>query len=496
MTVQAAGAGPPGRSLLTGHDVPVPSYDRTQVQVGWVHVGVGGFHRAHQAVYVDRLLAAGHTAWGICGVGTLPGDRAMHDVLRDQDGLYTVVVKHGDGRLEPRILGAVVEHLHAPDDPEAVVARMAAPSTNVVSLTITEGGYCVDPLSGRFRATEPAVLLDLTAGAAPSTVFGLVTAALRRRRERGLAPFTVVSCDNVSRNGDVAREAVAGFASLLDPELGTWVREHVAFPSSMVDRITPATTDADRRLLTERYGVEDAWPVVCEPYLQWVLEDTWSAGRPPLEDAGVQLVADVHPYELMKLRLLNAGHQALGYLGYLSGYRTTDEACGDPALRAFLLGYLEREATPTLLPVPGVDLDAYRRTLLERFGNPAVRDTLARLCAESSDRIATFVLPAVRDRLAAGGDVRHAALVCAAWARYAEGVDEQGAPIVVVDRLLEPVRAAAALARRDPGAFLRLPGVFEDLAEHAGFVAAFSAALRSLHEHGARASVRAVLAGQ
>ena len=303
-----------------------------------------------------------------------------------------------------------------------------------------------------------------------------------------------MSCDNVVRNGAVAREAFAGFADLLDPELGTWVRAHVAFPSSMVDRITPATTDEDRHLLAERHGVADAWPVVCEPYLQWVLEDVWSADRPPLEQAGVQLVEDVHPYETMKLRLLNAGHQALGYLGYLAGHRTTDAACADPLLAAFLLAYMEQEASPTLLPVPGVDLAEYRRTLLARFANPAVRDTLARLCAESSDRIPTFLLPVVRDRLAAGGDVRLAALVCAAWARYAAGVDEQGAPVVVVDRMLEPVRAAAALAPRDPSAFLRLPGVFEDLAEHPAFVGAFAKQLTSLYEHGARATVQAALA--
>ena len=476
-----------GRTPLSALPVPGPAYDRAAVTAGLVHVGVGGFHRAHQAVYADRLLAAGHTGWGICGVGTQPGDRAMRDVLRAQDGLYTVLVKHPDGRVEPQVVGSVVDHLYAPDDPDAVVERMAAPTTHVVSLTITEGGYSVDPLTMAFRPVEPAVLLDLQHGAVPGSVFGLVTAALRRRRERGLAPFTVLSCDNVPRNGEIAREAFAGFAALLDADLGEWVRREVAFPSSMVDRITPATTDADRALL-EDLGVRDAWPVVCEPYLQWVLEDTWSAGRPPFEQVGVHVVDDVHPYELMKLRLLNAGHQALGYLGYLAGHRTTDEALGDQVMAAFVLQYMEREATPTLLPVPGVDLDVYRRTLLERFGNPAVRDALARLCAESSDRIATFLLPVVREQRARGGDVSRSALVCAAWARYAEGVDEQGVPILVVDRLLEPVRAAAARQRDDPRAFLGLP-LFEDLAGDEVFAALFEQHLRSLHARGARATV-------
>ncbi|MCW2713872.1 MAG: mannitol dehydrogenase-like protein [Frankiales bacterium] len=474
--------------------LPQPSYDRSQVTVGIVHLGVGGFHRAHEAVFVDRLLSAGATDWGICGVGTQPADRRMRDVLRAQDGLYTVLLKHPDGRIEPQVIGSLVEYLYAPDDPEEVVERLAAATTRLVSLTITEGGYLVDPLTGVFRPDEPAVQLDLQPGSQPTTVFGLVVEALARRRDRGTPPFTVLSCDNVPQNGEIARTAFSGFAALRDPELGEWVRSRVLFPSSMVDRITPATTDADRDLLASRFGVRDAWPVVCEPYLQWVLEDGSSAAGPAWEDVGVQVVEDVHPYELMKLRLLNAGHQALGYLGYLAGYRYTDEACGDPVLTGFLLDYMELEATPTLRPVPGVDLPAYSRSLLERFGNPAVRDALSRLCAESSDRIATFLLPVVREQLARGGDVRRSALVCAAWARYAEGVDEQGSPIEVVDRLLETVREAAAAQRDDPTAFLRQVGVFGELASDPVFSAAFVEHLRSLHEHGARATVERLVA--
>jgi mannitol 2-dehydrogenase len=482
--------------------VPVPSYDRASVEVGIVHVGVGGFHRSHEAVYVDRLLALGHTEWGICGVGTRPADRAMRDVLRAQDGLFTVVEKHPDGRLEPRVVGSLVDHLHAPDDPEAVVERMAAPSTRIVSLTITEGGYGVDPTTGRFAPDEPAVLLDAQRRAAegPATVFGLVTEALVRRRARGVAPFAVVSCDNVAQNGEVAREAFGGFAALVDEELGEWVRTAVPFPSSMVDRITPATTDDDRAALASGFGVEDGWPVVCEPYLQWVLEDVDGAAgvvRPPWEEVGVQVVADVHPYELMKLRLLNAGHQVIGYLGALAGYRYTDEACRDEDLRAFLLGYLEHEATPTLPPVPGIDLARYRADLLSRFGNPAVRDSLARLCAFSSDRIPGFVLPVVRDQLqrAPSATISRAALVCAAWARYAAGVDDHGEPITVVDRLLDVVVTAAQAAQRSPAAFLHETGVFGDLGDDPRFVDAFASQLRALQEHGALGAVRRLLGG-
>ena len=472
--------------------VPVPSYDRSGLRTGVVHVGVGGFHRAHEAVYLDALLAAGAGDWAVCGVGTQPFDRRMRDVLREQDGLYTLVLKHPDGGLEPRVIGALTEYLYTPDDPDAVVERMASPDTRIVSLTITEGGYAVDPATGRFTPVEPGVLLDLQPGAVPSTVFGLVTEALARRRARGLPAFTVLSCDNVQSNGEVARAAFTGFAARRDPDLAAWISDEVAFPNSMVDRITPVTTDEDRALLADRFGIEDAWPVVCEPYLQWVLEDRFSAGRPPLEDVGVQLVDDVHPYELMKLRLLNAGHQAIAYLGHLAGHRYTDEVCRDPVFAEFLLAYMEREATPTLRPVTGVDLRAYRRTLLERFANPHVRDTLARLCAETSDRIPTFLLPVVREQRADGADVTLAALIVASWARYAEGLDEQGAPIHVVDRLLEPVTAAAARSREEPLSFLRDTGVFGDLAEDAVFGRAFTAHLASLRALGARATLEAL----
>lgn len=475
---------------LDALDVPVPAYPSGKVDVGIVHVGVGGFHRAHQAVYVDRLLAMGELQWGICGVGTQAGDRRMRDVLRKQDHLFTVVAKHPDGRLEPRVVGSLVEHLYAPDDTEAVIERMAAATTQIISLTITEGGYAVDPATGSFTPDEPAVLIDLERGAAPLTVFGLVTEAIVRRRARGVPPFSVLSCDNVAKNGAVARESFSGFASLIDERLGDWVRSEVPFPSSMVDRITPATTDDDRVALAEQFGVEDEWPVVCEPYLQWVLEDVSDTARPPWELVGVQVVPDVEPYELMKLRLLNAGHQAIGYLGYLAGHRYTNEVCHDDDFSGFLLGYLTNEATPTLPPVPGIDLERYCRSLLERFGNPSIRDTLARLCALGSDRIPAFLLPVVRDQLATGGSIERSALVCAAWAHYAAGTDDSGEPIAVVDRRLETVASAAAVAQREPAAFLRDTGVFGDVAGHPRFVDAFTDQLHSLQAHGSCGAVR------
>jgi mannitol 2-dehydrogenase len=446
-------------------------------------------------MYLDRLLEQGAAGdWGICGVGVLPSDRRMAEVMAAQDCLYTLVVKHADGTWDARVIGSITEYLFAPDDPEAVIERMAAETTRIVSLTVTEGGYNLNAVTGEFEEDDAGVRHDLQRGVAPRTTFGLITEALARRRERGLAPFTVMSCDNIQGNGDAAKKSFGAFARLRDaalPEsdLADWVEREVAFPNCMVDRITPVTTDDDRAEIARRFGVEDRWPVVCEDFTQWVLEDHFPQGRPPFEDADVQLVDDVEPYELMKLRLLNASHQGIAYLGYLAGYRLVHDVAQDPLFAEFLLAYMDREATPTLRPVPGVDLDAYKPNLIERFSNSHVRDTVARLCAESSDRIPKWVLPVIRENLASGGEITRAALIVAAWARYDEGVDEQGEPIKIVDRLADRLHAAAQRNREDPLAFLRDREVFGDLVDDERFTAVYLRHLESLHEHGARATL-------
>jgi len=473
--------------------VPVPGYDRDLVTAGVVHIGVGGFHRAHQAMYHDRMMNEGAGLdWGICGVGVLAADRKMQQALDVQDGLYTLVLKHSDGTYEPRVIGSIVEYLFAPASPEAVIEKMAAEPTRIVSLTVTEGGYNVSDLTGEFDAANPDVRHDLAPGAAPRTTFGLVTEALRRRRQRGLSPFTVVSCDNLPGNGQLSKRVFTAFARLRHPALGDWIEDAVRFPNSMVDRITPATTDADRAEVAGRFGIDDQWPVVCEPFVQWVLEDDFAAGRPPYEDAGVQLVGEVEPYELMKLRLLNGSHQALCYFAYLAGYRLVHEVAQDPLFRAFLLGYMDREATPTLSPVPGVDLAGYKQTLLERFANPQIRDTIARLCAQSSDRIPKFLLPVIRRQLATGGEIKRSAAVVASWARYAEGFDERGEPIDVVDRYRDRLTSLAVRQRDDPCAFIANRDLFGDLAGDERFVTAYRSALASLHQRGARATVESL----
>ena len=471
--------------------VPTPGYDRRSLRAGIVHVGVGGFHRAHQAMYLDRLMNVGEASdWAICGLGVMPADRGMRDALAPQDYLYTLVEKHGDGTWKPRVIGSIVDYLYAPDDAETVIERLAEEAIKIVSLTVTEGGYSIDEVSGEFDPTTREVARDLEPGATPRSFFGLITEALARRRRRRIAPFTIVSCDNLQGNGRLAHRAFASFARLRDPELGDWMEHEVRFPASMVDRITPATTDADRAELRARFGIEDRWPVVCEPFTQWVLEDSFSCGRPPYEQAGVQLVEDVEPYELMKLRLVNCSHQGLCYFGHLCGYELVHDAAADPQFERLLRGYMDHEATPTLPAVPGIDLERYKQTLIERLRNPEIDDTIARLAAYGSDRLPKFLLPVVRCQLAGGGPVRRAAAIVASWARYAEGTDEDGNPIDVVDRKKDALMAAAREQGSDPLAFVRNREMFGDLVDEEGFTSPYLAALDSLHRKGARGTLR------
>jgi len=445
------------------------------------------------AMALDDLMNEGKALdWGICGVGLMEFDRKMKDALQGQDCLYTLTLKHPDGRRDARVIGSITEYLFAPDNAEAVIEKMADPSIKIVSLTITEGGYNFDRVTGEFDATNPIVAEDLAPGSTPKTAFGFVTEALRRRRDRGIAPFTVLSCDNIQGNGDIAKKMFLAFAQLKDANLATWIDSNVAFPNSMVDRITPVTSAEDIEEAAEKLGLEDAWPVVAEPFFQWVIEDHFTLGRPNFDEVGVQFVEDVEPYELMKLRLLNASHQGLTYFGYLSGYRFAHEAVSDPAIAGFLLKYMDNEATPTLRPVPGIDLDAYKHLLIERFSNPEVRDTLARLCAESSDRIPKWLVPVIREQLARGGDVTRSAAIVASWARYAEGIDEEGNEIVVVDPLKDQLVPIAKSQRANPLAFIQNESLFGDLAKNATFSTAYLAALNSLFERGAHKTVQSL----
>ncbi len=473
--------------------VQTPGYDRAAVSAGIVHFGVGAFHRAHQAVFIDDLLARGFSDWAIRGVGVLEGDRAVRDALRAQDTLYTLITSSPDGTSAARVIGSIHEYLYAPDDPDAVQDRLADPATRIVSLTITEGGYGVDDATGAFDPRDPLTLRDREPGArSPASVLGYITAGLARRREAGIPAFAVMSCDNIQGNGHVARTAVLGFAERKDPDLAAWIAENAAFPNSMVDRITPVTTAETRASVLAEYGIEDRWPVHAESFAQWVLEDTFPSGRPPLQLVGVQMVDDVEPYELMKLRLLNASHQAMAYLGILAGEQWVHDVGRDPLFAGFLLDYMRLEAIPTLRPVPGIDLGAYCRELIDRFGNEAIRDTLARLAFDASERIPKFLLPVLRQQLETGGEIRRCALVLAAWSRFLEGRTENGEPTPIADQRAPELIEAARAEQAEPGAFLDYLPVFGDLGANARLRAAFIASRASLVARGARATISSV----
>ncbi len=455
--------------------IATPSYDRASLGAGIVHIGVGGFHRAHQAVYLDDLCQAGAREWSITGAGVLPGDAQMADVMAAQDCLYALVTR--DARTtDVRVVGAITDYVLAADDLEPLVARIAAPETRIVSMTITEGGYPLDESTGAITATADAL--------PPS--FESLARAFQRRRDRGLGGLTVQSCDNVMGNGDVARAATLGICALMESGLETWVADNVAFPNSMVDRITPQTTEGDRTFLAQEYGLLDRWPVVAETFIQWVIEDEFPFGRPAYEDVGVLVTRDVRPYETLKLRILNAGHSTLTYMAALVGHTYIHEIMADPLLARYLERFHDDEATPSLPPVAGIDVGDYKRTVAQRFANTEVRDQVARVCMDGSSKWPKFLVPTVESQLEHGGQVKLSALALAAWCQYLLGRDDAGVDIAVSpDPRLDEAQAYAQASIADPAAFLGFTDVFgRRLPGDQRFVAAFCDALVALREAG------------
>jgi mannitol 2-dehydrogenase len=476
-----------GATLETLADrVAPPGYDRAALTPAVVHLGVGGFHRAHQAVYLDDLARQGETGWGEIGVGLR--SPAMRDALVPQDCLFTVV-ERGRDQDTARIVGSMIGYLFAPDDPQAVLAALADERTRVVTLTITGGGYPVDE-DGRFHAGDPNVSADLARPTHPVSAFGYLVAALDRRRAAGLPGFTVLSCDNLPDNGTAARVATLGLARAHDPALADWIEDQVRFPSTMVDRITPETDLRARRLVSEKFGIADRWPVITEPFSQWVIEDRFGAGRPPLERVGVQLVDDVTPYHLMKTRLLNAGHSALGYLGFLAGeYETTSQAMANPVIADYLAVLMRQEIAELLPEVPGVDLEAYQRTLLERFANPRISDKLSRLCGRGSTKMPSYLLPSLAEARRRGRPTALLTLAVAGWCRYLQGVDRKGARIDIRDAYLHILQPLAAGAAGDPRPLLGERAIFGRLGDDPDFVRALESAIRDIDEYGPAAAI-------
>lgn len=465
-----------------------PAYDRGSITRGIVHLGIGAFQRAHQAVMTEAVLAAGARDWGIIAASLR--SPATRDALGPQDGLYVVSVREAAGE-QLQVIGAIRDILVAPEDPERLIELMADPRIRIVSLTVTEKGYCHDPATGALDERHPDIVHDLANPGRPRSAIGFLAAALRRRYLAGVAPFTVLCCDNLPSNGRTVHRVLTRFARLADQAFGEWVQLNVACPCTMVDRIVPATTDEDRARVAGLLGVEDAWPIVTEPFTQWVIEDRFPTGRPPWELAGAEFVADVAPHELMKLRLLNGAHSAMAYLGYLAGHETVADASNDPLLSSYVKG-LWAEAAP-MLP-PGLDSAAYTRRLLHRFQNKAIRHRLWQIAMDGSQKLPQRLLGSIRARLVAGLPIDHLALAVGGWMRFVSGIDERGGAIDVRDPLAARLRALADGAGQDATKLASaLVGVSEifgpDLPADPRFVAAITGALGGLLATGARASI-------
>jgi mannitol 2-dehydrogenase len=460
-----------------------PSYDRQALKTGIVHIGVGGFHRSHQAYYLNQLLEKhNELGWGICGVGLREGDRKIGEVLKKQDCLYTLVTQYPDGSEKSEIIGSIHEFLLAPDSPNSVIDKMAHPEVKIVSLTVTEGGYNFNPNTGDFDFENPDVKHELAHPNEPKTIYGYLTAALRKRKSKGIPPFTILSCDNIQHNGDVTRKMVLAFAYEQDAELGAWIEKEVSFPNTMVDRITPVTTAETTAYLKSKYDLEDEWCVVCEPFIQWVVEDKFCDGRPPLEKLGVQFVSDVTPYEKMKIRLLNAGHSVLGITGAIHGHPTIDACMKDEVFARFMRRFMDAEATPVLDPLEGIDIEKYKDSLEGRFANPNIKDSVSRICSESSAKLPKFLIPTLLENLEAGGSIKYATFILAAWCYYSDKqTNEKGEPLEIIDAQKEELNRSAKDTENDRLAFLRQDELFGSLPDNERFKAEYLKAIDSIY---------------
>jgi mannitol 2-dehydrogenase len=472
------------RSLgrLASH-IEVPGYPPQLLVPSIVHLGFGGFHRAHMARYTHNLLQSGinQGAWGIVGVGLRPADLKIHEALVQQEGLYTLVERNGTTE-SVAVIGIATEHLYAAESSARLLQAIDQQAIKIVSLTITENGYCLNAASKQLDPDHPAIAADLLNPQRPHSAIGIVTEAFRRRMAAGAPAFTALSCDNIQHNGGVLKRAVLDFAALRDPALASWIDVHARFPNTMVDRITPVTRPEDIAQLAQRHGLIDDSPVFSETFTQWVIEDDFTDGRPDWQRVGAQFVVDVEPYEFMKLRLLNTSHLAVAGLGRLAGYRFIDEAIANPRIRAFTRALMDRETEPTLMPVPGVDLQHYKSTLLERFANPAIEDTVDRVNADAPLNI---LLDPIRDRLKMHASIELLALALAAWMRRVSGVDESGKPMNIVHPLAALLREKALDGGIDARPLLGIQPLFGELGQDEVLIATLGKWLKSLYTVGA-----------
>lgn len=470
----------------------VPGYAQSDLSPGIVHFGVGNFHRSHQAVYLDSLFNIGEGRdWAIIGVSVMPGDKEVRERLKAQDYLTTVVEQEA-GTSEARVTAAMLDYIE-PGDTRAIIKQLCDPAIRIVSMTITEGGYFINPASGTFDPAHPAIAADAATPERPKTVFGLIVEALKRRRAAGIRAFTVMCCDNLPHNGAITKNAVVGLAALSDRELAGWIEENVAFPNAMVDRITPATGDREREILARDFGIEDTWPVFCESFKQWVLEDKFSAGRPALEKVGVQFVPDVAPYENMKIRILNGGHTVIAYPAGLMDIHFVHEAMENPLVRGFLEKVEREEIIPVVPPVPDTDLDDYYKLIEQRFANPKIGDTVRRIGLDGSNKLPKFIIPGIKDRLEKGLGISGLALQSALWCRYCFGVTDSGADIAPNDPNWSRLSEKAREAKADPPSWLAMDDIYGDVGRSEKFKNAFAGWLSALWANGTAPVLRAYL---
>lgn len=451
--------------------ITTPTFNPKTLTTGIVHIGVGGFHRAHQANYIQKLLLKkNNTNWGITGVGIREGDRKMASIFQEQNNYYTLLIKHPNGKIHPEIIGSIIDFKLGIDHPKNVISLLAHQNTKIVSLTITEGGYNFNATTGEFNFENKDIQHDLENHDKPKSVYGFLTAGLRERKQKGLKGFTIMSCDNIEHNGNMARKMLMSFAEKQDAELAKWIAKEVSFPNSMVDRITPITSDFDINYLNENFKIEDKWPVTCEPFTQWVIEDKFSNGRPALEEVGVQFVSDVAPYEKMKLRLLNAGHSLLGILGALKGYKTINDCIADPVFNTYLKHFMDQEVTPILDKVEGIDLKEYKDSLRERFGNPFIKDSLSRICSESAAKLPKFLIPTIQENLKINGNIELSTLIIAAWCYYSDKeTDLNGNQLKIIDQQRDTLNHKAKLTASKPLSFIEHKAIFGELAQDKKF---------------------------
>ncbi|CAF1310496.1 unnamed protein product [Adineta steineri] len=471
----------------------LPTYDRNQLKHGIVHLSVGNFHRSHLAYYMDVLASEhGEKDWGIVGVGVRSFDKPMSEVMKAQNGLYTLVTKGTDENdVNVRIIGSLIRYIFAPDEPENALSVLVHPDTKIVSMTITESGYDLD-------MNNVDIQHDLKNAEKPKTAFGFIVHGLDARRRANEKPFTVMSCDNVQQNGEVARKCILQFAKgLNNAELVEYIENKVTFPNAMVDRITPATTDADRKYVRSHCGIADEWPVITEPFVQWVIEDNFCNGRPPLEllsssAYNVLLTEHVEAYECMKMRLLNASHTGMCYIGHLMGYTYIHEIMLDKQIEIYIEQLMNNEVTPTLPPVPGIDLEKYKRTLVERFSNPHIKDTALRVCMDGASKFPKFLVPTIVEQLKRGNYPHFSALAVGAWIRYLGGSDEQNKPITLQDALAVELKLSELAEKTKPSAkeILSINQIFDTIAENTQFAEAVEKVVGLLYKVGSKETLQ------